>query len=86
MGEGTPPKFIEGQGPAASAPAQTELVLSNSVRQLDPAHDDAGVDEGLEAEHAGAPSFDGTVILLDDVIEILAAPNFHLDPIRVFPA
>ncbi len=65
MGEGSPPKNIERQGPAALSPAQTELALSDPVRQLDTGQDDAGIREGLETEHAGASTFDGAMVLLD---------------------
>jgi hypothetical protein len=60
--------FIEGQGPTAPAPAQTELMLSDLVGQLDAGQNDAGIREILKAQHAGASSLDGAMVLLDDVV------------------
>ena len=84
MGERAPPEFVKGQGPATLAPAEAELVLSDLVCQFDSGEDDAGVHERLEAEHAGDPALDGAMILLDDIIEVLAAADSDLHPCGIF--
>ena len=45
----------------------------------------AGLD-GLEPEHRPAPSLDRSVILLDDVVEILARSNMHAPPCGMLSA
>jgi hypothetical protein len=62
------------------------LLRPQSVRQLDTTHDEAGIWVGIEAEHAGTSSFNGAMILLADVVQILAAAYFHFHPFGVLPA
>jgi hypothetical protein len=50
--------------------------------QLDATYDHPGTVSGLEAEHRTHTAFDGTVILLDAIVEILTRP----DPDRREPA
>jgi hypothetical protein len=45
MGERAASKFVEGQEPAAIATTQTELALSDLVRELNTGKHDAGIYE-----------------------------------------
>jgi hypothetical protein len=58
------------------------LVFTHHVNYLDPTQDHAGAVSGLEAEHWMHAAFDGAVILLAAVIEVLTLP----DPDRLEPA
>jgi len=57
------------------AAAEGELPLSNPMRQLDSAKGDGCVSSGLEACHPGATTLDRTMILFDDVIEVLTGSH-----------
>src|SRR5882672_9103567 len=50
------------------------------MRQLDSGKCDRSILERFEARHRRAPSLDRPVVLLDDVVEVLAGPNFHFAP------
>jgi hypothetical protein len=41
--------------------------------------------ERLEASHRGASAFDRSMVLLNQVIEILATPHLNELPLRIFP-
>jgi hypothetical protein len=56
-------------------------MLSDLVRQLDSRENDAGVHEGLEPKHACGSPFDGAMILLDNIVQVLAGANFDLHPL-----
>ena len=58
------------------------LVFAHHMDQLDATQDHAGAVNGLEAEHRTHAAFDGTVILLEAVVEVLTLP----DPDRFEPA
>jgi len=58
------------------------LLFAQHMDQLDATQDHAGTVNGLEAGHQSHASFDGAVILLDAVIEVLTLP----DPDRLEPA
>jgi hypothetical protein len=58
------------------------LLFAHHVNQLDATQDHPGTVSRLEAEHRTHAAFDGAVILLDAVIEILTLP----DPDRLEPA
>lgn len=60
------------QGPAAPALTECEFLFPDPVGQFDAREDDAGICEGLEAEHTGASSFHGTMILLDYIVKAVA--------------
>ena len=51
------------------------LLFTQHMNQLDAAQDHAGAFSGLEAEHRTHAAFDGAVILLDAVIEVLGLPD-----------
>jgi hypothetical protein len=41
------------------------------------------ISKGLKAHHGGASAFDRTMILLNDIVEIAAAPHLHVLPLRI---
>ena len=49
----------------------SELTLANDVHGFDVSDQDARAAKGLEAEHGPGDAFDGSVVLLDDVGQIL---------------
>ena len=54
---------------------QFRLLFPHHMDQLDATQDHAGTVSGREAEHRSHAAFDGAVILLDAVIEVLALPD-----------
>lgn len=58
------------------------LLFAQHMDQLDATQDHAGTVNGFEAEHRPHAAFDGTVILLDAVVEVLTLS----DPDRLEPA
>ena len=54
-----------------------ELAFADHVHDLDARDQDLSAAESLEAEHRPGDAFDGSVILLDDVVEVLRLA--HLD-------
>jgi hypothetical protein len=51
------------------------LLTAYNVGHLSSAEDHTRIDNGLEAEHRPYPPFDGTVILLNAIIEASAPPD-----------
>jgi hypothetical protein len=41
--------------------------------------------ERLEASHRGASAFDRSVILLNEIVEVLATPHLNVLPLRILP-
>jgi hypothetical protein len=41
--------------------------------------------EGLEAPHRGASAFDRSMILLNEIVEVLATPHLNVLPLRILP-
>jgi hypothetical protein len=58
------------------------LLFTHHMDQLDTTQDHVGAVSGLEAEHRTHTAFDGTVILLNAIVEITTLP----DPDRLEPA
>jgi hypothetical protein len=57
------------------------LLFTHHMDQLDAAQDHAGAFSGLEPEHRTHAAFDGAVILLDAVIEVLTlSDSDRLEP------
>lgn len=56
----------------ASGATQSELSLPNAVGELDSGNRHGSPVERLQAVHGRAASLDGTMILLDDIVEVLA--------------
>ena len=50
------------------------------MSQLDSRKRDRRVVDGFEPHHGCTASLDRTVVLLDDVVEVLAGSNFHFAP------
>jgi hypothetical protein len=65
---------------ATTRVAQAELVFPDLVSQFDAGDGDRCCRDGLEAVHGQASSLDGSVILLDDVVQILAGSNLDVAP------
>jgi hypothetical protein len=53
--------------------------------KLDTSQRDGRTREGLETSHRGASAFDRSVILLNEIVEVLATPHLDVLPLRVFP-
>ncbi len=53
------------------------LPLPHHVNHLNSAQDCPSAVHGLEAEHRANPSFDGTMILLDTIVEELTLPDLN---------
>jgi len=41
--------------------------------------------ERLEASHGSASTFNRSMILLDEIIEVLATPHLNILPLRILP-
>jgi hypothetical protein len=41
--------------------------------------------ERLEASHRGASAFDRSMILLNEIVEVLATPHLNILPLRILP-
>jgi hypothetical protein len=48
-----------------------KLAFADHVHDLDASDQDSGAAKGLESEHRPGDAFDGAVVLLDDVVEVL---------------
>ena len=48
-----------------------ELAFADHVHDLDAGDQDAGAKKGLESEHRPGDAFDGAVVLLDEVVQVL---------------
>jgi hypothetical protein len=59
---------------------QRELSFPNAVGQLDSGDHHGRRPECFQAVHDRAASLDGTIILLDDVIEVFAGAHLDLSP------
>jgi hypothetical protein len=53
------------------------------MRQLDSAERDGCISIRLKACHPGAATLDRTMILFNDVVEVLTAPHDHVFPLRI---
>src|ERR1022692_4514872 len=69
---------------APTAAAKRELPLANSMDKLDAGDRDGCVRERLEPSHRRTASLDGSMILLDDVVQVLARAHFDVAPTRMF--
>src|SRR5437762_11609209 len=54
-----------------------ELALLNLLRQLDSTNSDCRVVESFESEHRPNPLFHPTVILFDEIVQVLARSHSH---------
>jgi hypothetical protein len=58
----------------------------NAMSQLDSGDGDGRIVERLEAGHRGTAPFDRAMVLLDHILDILAAPYPYFEPLRIFPS
>src|SRR5450631_3674014 len=68
---------------ASTAAAKRELSLANSMGQLDAGDRDGGVRERLELNHRRTASLAGSMILLNEVVQVLVRANLDVPPTRV---
>src|SRR5450759_4650741 len=66
-----------------TATAKRKLPLPNPMGQLDAGNRDGRIRERLEPGHRRAPTLDGAMVLLDEVVQILVRPNLDVPPARV---
>jgi len=57
-----------------------QLALSDHVHQFDSGEGYSGGPEGFKTEHRSSLSFDGSVILLDDVVEVFDLAHLNASP------
>jgi hypothetical protein len=53
--------------------------------KLDTGQCDGRTRKRFEASHRGAPAFDRSVILLNEIVEVLATPHLNVLPLRILP-
>ena len=56
------------------------------MRQLDSGNGNGGIVERLETGHRGTAAFDRAMVLLNYIVEVLAAPDLDVQPPRIFPS
>ena len=54
-----------------------ELALADHMHGLNAGDQDARAAKGLESKHRPHDAFDGTVVLLDNVVEVLGLPQLN---------
>jgi hypothetical protein len=59
------------------------IALANSVSELDAGECDRRVGERLEPGHRRAAPLDRAVVLLNELVEVLVRPHFHVPPARM---
>src|SRR5258706_2906419 len=64
---------------------EREPLLLDSMSQFDPRDRDRRIGEGLESSHRRTASLDGSMVLLNDIVEVLAAAHLHILPLRILP-
>ena len=52
-----------------------ELTFADSMRELDAAESDRRRVDALQPKHGGASPFDGSVVLLNEIVEILVGAH-----------
>jgi hypothetical protein len=53
--------------------------------KLDARQSNGRAPERLEASHRGTSAFDRSMILLDQIVEVLATPYLNVLPLRILP-
>src|ERR1022692_217800 len=71
---------------ASTTAAKRELPLANPMGQLNTSDRDGRVLERFESGHRRTAPLDGSMILLDEVVEILAGAHFDVTPARMLSA
>ena len=69
--------------PLTARMTQGKLALADLMRELNTGDRDRRALEALEAQHRRTPPLDRAMILLDNVVEVLAASNPHAPPGRM---
>ena len=72
--------------PETVATTKTELVLADTMCQLQSGKRDWSIGERLEALHRSVPGIDAPMILPDDVVQVLARAHFDMAPSDVLHA
>ena len=69
-----------------STTPERELSLAYPVGKFDAGQGNGRTPERLEASHhRGASAFDRSMILLNEIVEVLATPHLNVLPLRVLP-
>ena len=68
-------ELLQGAKPAWSVAPERELALANAVRQFNARKRDRRRRKRLKRKHRGAAALDGSMILLDDVVEVTPASH-----------
>ncbi len=76
------PKLLQGRRKTA-APSDSKLLIVDTVSELNTGQRDSRRAEGLKSQHRRTPTLDGSVILLDDVVEIEPAAYDNTFPVAV---
>src|ERR1019366_8670404 len=71
---------------ASTATSKRELSLANAMCQLNSGNGDGRIRERFEPSHRRTAPLDRPMILLDDVVQILAAPHLDVPPARMLSA
>ena len=65
--------------------SERELPLPNPMGKLDAGQRNSRTPERLKACHRGAAAFDRSMILLNEIVEVLATPYLNVFPLRILP-
>ena len=69
-----------------STPPERELSLSYSMGKFDAGQGNGSTPEGLKASyHRGAAAFNRSMILLNDIVEVLVTSHLNIVPLRILP-
>jgi len=79
------PELLERPEVPISTPPEGKLPLANSMGQLDAGQRNRCTPERLESSHRGASALDRSMILLNEIVEVLATPHLYELPLRVLP-
>jgi hypothetical protein len=68
-----------------TARAECELAFANTMRELHARKRSGGCAKGLHGQHWRTTPLDGSMVLLDDVVEIPAAADLDGLPVGILP-
>jgi len=71
------PDFFQRPEIPISTTPERESFLADRMRKLDAGQRNGRCPEELEASDRGTPSLDRSMILLDQIVEVLAAPDLN---------
>jgi hypothetical protein len=78
-----PPFSLSGTAMARPPMPKRKLSFANTVRELSAGDRDGRSRERLEPGHRRTTPLDRTMVLLDDLVQVLAGPHFDVAPARV---